>query len=1024
MAASSYYSTVQKAYIAFYGRPADPNGLTYWAARIDAAGGNISSIIQAFGTSAEATSLFGGVSNASAVNTLYNQIFGRDADITGLNFYVNKLLDGTYTLVDVAQRIIDGASGADATIVTNKLSAAQSFTDAIDTAAELIGYSGDASAQTARDWLSTVDSTSASVTAATGTLSATLTSIVETGGVSGNTYTLTTGADDVTGTSGNDTFTAGAGKLSSSDVLDGGAGRDTLSVSLLSETAAPSLRNIEQIDVSFRNQSALLDLADATGYTAVTVSGTTVGTVSNIADGAKVELSDYDTTVDVNITSDLSQTTANSITVEISGTSSGGVDLNDGFETLTLEMTSDYASTGAAVWDLGGVKTLNVTGAGDLKLDASTAFSAAAGVLATVDASNAGGAVTLVMDGTNWSTAMNITGSDQADTFAFSATLSSLDTVDGGAGNDTVTAVINATSTVRPTISNVETLTTTFAAAGTVDARAIDGVTTLNVINSAAAATFTRLSDVTTINFKGADTTGDDASVTYATGTDLDVTVNLGRDLTTATEASFTFGDLTVAGNGGSLTVNAIGSAALTVGDVSTFNGASDLTINATTVGLTMSALNATAAASFDFNATKAATVGAIDVSKATVIDITATGTAATVGLGAITGSKADSVSVSVSGTDGDDVTIGGLTLQGSAISTIALSSTSTASDINLGTVAIAGGTAVSLDITGAVASGAVLSAIFSFASAATPTASLLDVSATFTGEGQIDIEVVESANGTTPIGDLVLDASGVTSAGKLSAADLSLFGTTASTMDITGSFGADTITMTNAGSMNTVHGGNGADTITGGSAEDEIYGEADADSISGGAGDDYIDGGAGDDTLVGGAGNDTILGGAGANVFKLNTGAEGTDTFELLASTASTAADTFVFASGGAAGVLGVDTVLGARSGDKFQFAGFTANLTGTQFASGAAGLATGKVTYGSGFRSAAFGSVTSANQGEIAIYSNGADTVIEVVVSSAVGVSAIQTFVLDSVALNSTVSAQFRIDINADSGLMITLL
>ena len=40
--ASGYARTyVQKAYVSYYGRPADPAGLAYWAARMDAEGGSL-----------------------------------------------------------------------------------------------------------------------------------------------------------------------------------------------------------------------------------------------------------------------------------------------------------------------------------------------------------------------------------------------------------------------------------------------------------------------------------------------------------------------------------------------------------------------------------------------------------------------------------------------------------------------------------------------------------------------------------------------------------------------------------------------------------------------------------------------------------------------------------------------------------------------------------------------------------------------------------------------------------------------
>ena len=41
MAAAAYYDAVQKLYIAYYGRPADPLGLQYWSNEIEKAGGSM-----------------------------------------------------------------------------------------------------------------------------------------------------------------------------------------------------------------------------------------------------------------------------------------------------------------------------------------------------------------------------------------------------------------------------------------------------------------------------------------------------------------------------------------------------------------------------------------------------------------------------------------------------------------------------------------------------------------------------------------------------------------------------------------------------------------------------------------------------------------------------------------------------------------------------------------------------------------------------------------------------------------------
>ena len=81
MANAAYTDTVQKVYIAYYGRAADPVGLAYWENQLTANNGDLASIMNSFGTSPEATTLFGSLTNTIKVNKLYTQIFGRDAAI-------------------------------------------------------------------------------------------------------------------------------------------------------------------------------------------------------------------------------------------------------------------------------------------------------------------------------------------------------------------------------------------------------------------------------------------------------------------------------------------------------------------------------------------------------------------------------------------------------------------------------------------------------------------------------------------------------------------------------------------------------------------------------------------------------------------------------------------------------------------------------------------------------------------------------------------------------------------------------
>lgn len=162
MAAADYLNTVQKIYIAFYQRPADPEGLAYWAGRLDAVKGNLAGIINAFATSDEAQSLYGPI-NANTIGTvidsIYLALFGRVADAGGKAFYVNGFTAGTFTAGTLTLNILDGARNEDATAITNKLAVATDFTNNLNTAAEIQAYSGDHAAGVVRGMLATVTDT-------------------------------------------------------------------------------------------------------------------------------------------------------------------------------------------------------------------------------------------------------------------------------------------------------------------------------------------------------------------------------------------------------------------------------------------------------------------------------------------------------------------------------------------------------------------------------------------------------------------------------------------------------------------------------------------------------------------------------------------------------------------------------------------------------------------------------------------------------------------------------------------------
>lgn len=152
--ARDYIDVVQGIYLAYYGRFADQNGLSYWTNTLVYNGGNLAGILNAFGTSAEATAMLAGKTTAQQVNAIYQTLFGRDVDPTGLTYYTNLITSGEATLVNIAKRIWDGAtSGTDKAYLDNKILVANELTPNQGAQAS---YSGNAVADAARTLMKTV----------------------------------------------------------------------------------------------------------------------------------------------------------------------------------------------------------------------------------------------------------------------------------------------------------------------------------------------------------------------------------------------------------------------------------------------------------------------------------------------------------------------------------------------------------------------------------------------------------------------------------------------------------------------------------------------------------------------------------------------------------------------------------------------------------------------------------------------------------------------------------------------------
>jgi len=526
MAASTYLAQVQQLYIAYFGRPADPIGLQYWATQIDAANGSIAAVQAGFSASAESQALFGNKSTIDKVTAIYQNAFGRAPEPAGLAYWVAQLDSGKVTQAQASWTIQQSAGPGDAAAVQNKLTAAQAFTANVDTTAEIQGYQGANAAASARAFLATVTADNATATAAVNNAQAAVTAAAV--GTPGSSFVLTTGIDALVGTGNNDTFTGvynGAGAtsntLNAGDSIDGGAGVDTLKVIVTSIAAggAPlagvAITNVEKLSVqNIGGNAAVVNVAPIAGVTTVTSlnstsavnfqnlatgtevivsgSGANQGAVTfnqaTVTDAVKVTLNGGVTGVNVasvNAITGLIAGTATSAAINSTGgANSGTLTLTGGTGTLTslsvnadssLNATlaaGDFAALGAA---------LTVTGGAAVNLGSN-------GVFKTIDASANAGGLTVGLNALTSS----FKGGAGADFLTGTAKVAATAVIDGGAGVNTVAATLINSSNAA-VFKNFQVLDLTGAGAGstatapnTLDASLLTGSTITGVSLSGA----------------------------------------------------------------------------------------------------------------------------------------------------------------------------------------------------------------------------------------------------------------------------------------------------------------------------------------------------------------------------------------------------------------------------------------------------------------------------------------------------------------------------------------------------------
>lgn len=485
--------TIQKLYVAYFSRPADPAGLAYWESVVTASGGDTSAVTAAFANSKEYRDTYAGKTAYDVVKAVYLNLFNREPEEAGLKWWGDSVAAGSITVDVAVTAIAGGALGADLDVFNNKVRAGAAFTNALNEHPEQAAYNGDAAIAAAKAYTSTIGG-NATVDAALASLDKTVAEFVAASKAS-IAFTLTANADkgiSFTGGGGNDSFIATGASFSSGDELNGGGGSNSLSITadgaLPALPANVSVQKIQELAIKAKGAVGGAQAWDASGFGGL--EGISIATSSgavNVKTGSA-------STITVDGHTGAATLTGDSIAAVTLANSSQAASIVNQTAAHALALTVDKVSANAQISDAeAGSVTLTVKGASQIRLDApkaaaltiqalgkldldatslaaadkvaSMVISGAGGVesdlsgilpLAKIDASSATGTHKLTVASATGLSVQGGKGQDIVtlsgrlhgearialgsgdDSYAFSAAASAGAKVDGGAGTDTL----------------------------------------------------------------------------------------------------------------------------------------------------------------------------------------------------------------------------------------------------------------------------------------------------------------------------------------------------------------------------------------------------------------------------------------------------------------------------------------------------------------------------------------------------------------------------------------------------------
>ncbi len=606
------------------------------------------------------TRLAGALYNQQLSNATYNEVLAAFNSPTALNNLANYLIStdfGNKTDLQIAETLVSNlglsaVSGLDAWVAGQLTSAG-----AGNKGAKIISMLNDFSN------ISSTDATyGAAVTAfntkvdAAQVLSQTTGNTGSTFAAAGTTtsaasFTLTTGVDSFTGSANADTFNAvfsdtaaTSDTLTTSDALNGGAGNDTLSVTVTGTNAAVSMpaaniSSIETINVrALQTTAATVTTVAASTYTGVTAvnsdRATSAVTITGLPTGASTGVIGNNNATYGALVAGWSTSATGAATLNVSGATIGTSAITLTGAALTSTVVN---STGSAVNEIGAVATpatstsLTINAAaglsGSFTTGAETAITltgAAATGVALTTANN--GVQAAVVIGTPVATVKTVDASAMTAGGVGMTVVAAMTSFKGGQGTDKVTTA--AITSTTASIIDAGAGTDTLVVAATVDvdtaAEAAKYANFENLDVGAQTADLALFTKSTITNVKvGGNATLNNLSAAQAANIDVYATAS----------GTYAIANASDVGQIDTLKLNVsdniTASNTITLGNI-TASGVENITVNAVDKVTISSLTGAAAATAFTFTggAATSVTTGALAINSNTAVDASAlTGT-------------------------------------------------------------------------------------------------------------------------------------------------------------------------------------------------------------------------------------------------------------------------------------------------------------------------------------------------------------------------------------------------------------